>query len=423
MKQTLQLLWLLMLPALIICCKKETDKAVENSTYRPSSRPAGEPVGASETFEVSLAPARITTGDGNVQIDIPPNGVSGRGNLQVQKIKNTSPGGLGYAYRIFTDRAFLKPVTVKLSYADFLDSLSFIPECTMGISVQDPETGIWKLMTNVTFNNIQQFIEFDTELSKFDIAVVRPFTLTPAYSIVRPNTEVKFKIHGNIPFSGGGLCELYESGIGPIEMGDEFEADSRLVKKWELLGAGDGIGKLEANGSRAVYTTSPYEVPPINPITILVFMEYSIRPLSAKVYVEPEISGLKFTAGDNQYHFHDDNITVGVANGIIGINWEFGRHMGFFNIKGTSPGSYPWGDGTEFLFEPGDMSPPQAFQSYFNDGTTISGGNVKITSVGAVGERIIGTFEIHDAGSTNTKTSEFLGAKRIKGEFNIMRDY
>lgn len=413
-----------MLTLLCVTCKKNDNEVdVNNAGYKPAIRQAGEKIGDAEKHTFGASATSISSQNGEIRIDIPAQTIDGTGVLTIQKIKNTSPGGLDEAYRISFDKLINKPVTVKFSYEGKMDSLSANPECSSGVSIQDSVSGIWALQTKVVFNSIEKHVAFDTEAKKFDIAFVRPLTLTPTSSTVRPLAEVSLRVTSNIPPIGEDLCSLYGSDEAPIPLCDDFLVESAVIKKWELLSSGKGAGTLEPKGSKAIYKTSAYELPDINPATILVFFNHSIKPLSAKVFVKPEVTGLKFWIGDQPYAFTDSVIDAGISNGIFGMSWDHVNHSGSLNCLGGSPGTYNWSQTTQFLFEPGDITPPQAFQHYYNDGLTVSAGDIKITQRGTVGQRIVGSFEITNAGSTNTETSAYLGARKIVGVFNVMRDY
>ena len=422
MKKQLLCAFLCILTLQFAGCKKE-DMATGNTRYEPAKRPAGERIGNAEKYTFGSSATSISSKNGEIRIDIPAQTIDGTNSLTLQKIKNTSPGGIGDAYRISFDKVMEQPVTVKFSYESRLDSLSGDPECTTGVSLQDSVSGFWALQTQVVFNAVGNYVSFNTSAQKFDLAFVQPISLTPTNKTVRPLTDVKFSVLSNLPTLGP-LCSLYGSEVTQIFLCDDVLAERAIIDRWEVLTSGKGAGTLEPNGPRAVYKTSAYELPDINPATILVFLKTFRRPLSAKVYVEPEVSGLKFKVGNQQYSFSDDMIDAGIlSNGMLGMSWDHTTHSGSLTCRSAKPGTYNWSQDTGFLFEPGDMSPPQAFQHLYNDGLIISAGEIKITQSGMVGQRMVGSFEITNAGSTNLETSEYIGHRKITGTFNVMRDF
>lgn len=425
MKKQLLCTCLCIFTLLFVACKKN-DNEIGNAAYKPSKRPAGGGIENVEQFTFGASATTVSSQNGGIRIEIPAQATAGTGSVTIQKIENTSPGALGDAYRISFDKQLIKPVTVKFSYEDKLDSLSGGAECTGGIAIQDTVTGFWALQTKVAFNAGGNYVSYNTNEKKFDMAFVQPVRLSPASKTVRPLTDVSFTVLSNIPPLNDPLCSLYGTDRSPILLCDDLLAESTIIDRWELLNLeSEGAGTLSHNGSKAIYKTSPYELPVINPATILVFLKHHIRPLSAKVFVQPEVSGLKFSIGNRQYSFNDDAIEAGLDNaGRFGMSWDLGAHSGSLTGRGGTAGSYNWDDNlTQFLFVPGDMTPQQAFQAYYNDGLIVSAGHVKLTQVGVVGQRITGTFEIANAGSTNMETSAYMGDRKIVGAFNVMRDY
>ncbi|MCG7860441.1 hypothetical protein MD537_25895, partial [Flavihumibacter sediminis] len=92
---------------------------------------------------------------------------------------------------------------------------------------------------------------------------------------------------------------------------------------WILLAEGEGIGTLQPNGSSAVYKTADFELPEINPATILFYMKSSPKPLSAKVFVQTDVTGLSIWIGNTQYLFNDAQVELGMDNdGSMGMSWE-----------------------------------------------------------------------------------------------------
>ncbi|MGC4231967.1 MAG: hypothetical protein QM594_03065 [Niabella sp.] len=424
MKKQLFCTFLCIYTLLFVACSKNDHETGNNSDYKPSKRPIGETIGSAEQFTFGSAYSSFSSQNGEIRIDIPAQTIDGTGILTIQKIKNTSPGGVGDAFRISFDKQLSKPVTVQFSYEDKLDSLSGNVECTGGIAIQDTVAGFWALQTKVAFATGGNYVSYNTTAKKFDMAFTQPVRLTPAFKTVRPLTDVRFSVVSNMPVSDP-LCSLYGTDRSPILLCDDVLAESTIIDRWELLNReSEGAGALTPNGSQAIYKTSAYEHPVINPATILVFLKHYTRPLSAKVFVQPEVSGLKFSIGNRQYSFNDDVIEAGLVHGKFEMSWDLGAHSGSLTSRGGSPGTYNWDNNfTQFLFVPGDMTPQQAFQHLYNDGLIVSAGQVKITQVGTVGQKITGTLEISNAGSTNLETSAYLGDRKIVGSFNVMRDY
>lgn len=146
----------------------------------------------------------------------------------------------------------------------------------------------------------------------------------------------------------------------------------------------------------------------------------------AKVFVKPDVSGITIWIGSKQYVFTDDMIDVSIdSDGSLGMYWEGSNGQGSLICLKGKVGTYSWNStSTQFLFEPADLTPLQAFQQFYEDGTIVSAGDIRITKSGGVGQIISGSFEIANAGRTNTESGngEYLGSSKVVGVFKVMRD-
>lgn len=407
-------------------CKEDIETDDLPTVFEVSKRPAGTAIGNSEKLSFGTAGGEFTSKSEDLKIEIPEGAVNGNATLTVQHITNTSPASFGNAYRISTSKPLSKPMTIKLSYENQSDSLPGEPECSISVSIQDSISGVWSLQTKRIINTSEKSIAYSTS-SKVDISCVVPVRLTPAYSEIRPLDEMLLKVVSNIVIPREGLCAIYGNQTASLSMGDDYLVESALIDKWELLSTGEGKGTLTPKGNTALYKASAHELPAINPATILVFLKQTQRPLSAKVFVKPEVTGLAIWIGTKQYVFTDDMIDVSVeSDGSLGMYWEGSGGQGSLNCQKNKVDKYTWNStSNQFLFEPSDITPLQAFQQLFNDGTTVSEGNIRITKSGGVGQKISGSFEIASAGRTNTESGngEYLGASKVVGIFNVMRDH
>lgn len=407
----------------ITSCSKSAD-AKKNQPVT-AIRKKGEAIGRPNTFTIGPNGGAYAVNNGLVKIDVPVGAAESGTILTVQELTNTSPGSFGPAFRITTSKELRAPVIVQYSYRDLADSLILPPECILGMSLQD-SSGVWWLQTGRGINIGQQYVSIT--MTGGDCALATPVQLTPVYSIVRPNTSVELAAVGTIQvIPRTDLCNFFRNGAGSVAMTEEYLLEPGLVEKWEVLSRGPGTGTLVPDGGAAVYKTSNYELPEINPVTILLFMTTSQKPLSAKVFVQPDVTGLSIWIGNTQYLFNDEMVDLGVdSDGSMGMSWEGPDGMGSMTWKRNATGTFSWNEtNTMFLFEPEALSPRQAFQSFTNDGRTVSPGDIVITKMGSVGQKISGTLLIQEAGRTNTESGngEYLGFSRLVGTFNLMRDY
>lgn len=391
----------------------------------PAVRNQGLAVGNPSSFSIGETAGSYTVPNTPITVDVPAGAANPGTILSVQEITNTSPGSFGPAFRITTDIELNAPVTVNYSYRELIDSVGQHPECRLGISWQDT-TGIWWMQAARDINLARRSVSIS--MISGDLALAMPIKLTPAYSTVTPGAEVNITAAGTITvIPRADICSFFRSGASPIAMTEEYILEPGLVDRWVLMAEGEGIGTLHPTGASTVYKTTNHDLPIINPVTILLFTRNSPKPHSANVFVQTEVSGLNISIGNLQYVFNDDMVDIGAQNdGIMGIRFEGPDGFGSINWKENTRGEFQWNESTNmFMFNPSDASPLQVFQSMYNDGLNVSAGSVTITQSGAIGQKISGTIYIEQAGRTNTESGngEYLGASRVVGSFNLMRDY
>lgn len=388
-------------------------------------RNKGQAIGAATNISLSPNGGSFSVTNQPIIVDVPAGAAATGTILTVQEISNTSPGSIGPAFRISTNTELNAPVTINYSYRDLLDSIGINPECTLSLSVQD-SIGVWWLQTGRTINLAQQVVSIG--LRAGDVALVTPVKLTPAFSTLRPRSEIELEAVGTLVIAPQtDICDFFRTGASPVAMTEEYLLDPALADRWILLAEGEGVGTLQPKGSSATYKTADFELPEINPATILFYMKSSPKPLSAKVFVQTDVTGLSIWIGNTQYLFNDAQVELGMDNdGSMGMSWEGSDGMGSMTWKQNANGTYSWNENnTMFLFEPTGISPQQAFQSFFNDGRTVRSGDIIITKAGSVGQKISGTLLIQEAGRTNTESGngEYLGSSKLVGTFNLMRDF
>lgn len=406
-----------------ISCSKADNP--EKSSPVIAVRNQGNPIGNPQQFTIGPSAGSYETTNKLLKIDVPAGAAEAGTILSVQEITNTSPGSVGSAYRISTNIELNAPITVNYSYKDLVDSLG-VPDCLMGMALQD-STGIWWLQVNRGINIGGKFVSISIDKNG-DCALATPAKMTPVFSSVRPNTAVELAVVGTITsFPRSELCNFFRAGASPVALTEEYLLDPAIVDEWKVLARGEGVGTLVADGAAATYTTADYELPEINPVTILLFLTSSDRPFSAKVFVQPDVNGLSIWIADRQYFFSDDMVEVTLqSNGTMGMAWEGPDGMGSLIWKNNSTGQFPWNfTNTQFLFEPADIIPKQAYQSFMNDGVELSMGELTITKKAQKGQKLTGTIYIPEAGITITDENgngEYLGFSRVVGAFNLMRD-
>ena len=107
-------------------------------------RNKGQVIGAATNITLGPNGGSISVTNQPIKVDVPTGAAATGTILTVQEISNTSPGSIGPAFRISTNKELNTPVTINYSYRDLLDSIGINPECTLSLSVQD-SIGVWWL--------------------------------------------------------------------------------------------------------------------------------------------------------------------------------------------------------------------------------------------------------------------------------------
>ena len=77
-------------------------------------RPLGEPLADAEIFTVDQSGGSVTSSDGSITLQFPAGAVSSTTTVTIQKLANTTPNGIGDAYRLSPHADFAAPVKITL---------------------------------------------------------------------------------------------------------------------------------------------------------------------------------------------------------------------------------------------------------------------------------------------------------------------
>src|SRR6266542_2437764 len=113
-------------------------RSSSNTLAMPGATAVGVPNGPATTKSIGPAGGSITSTDGRIVVDVPPNALPNPVDFSIQPITNLAHGGLGNAYRLEPGgHNFATPVKVSLKLDD--KDLKASP----AVAYQDP-TGVWQ---------------------------------------------------------------------------------------------------------------------------------------------------------------------------------------------------------------------------------------------------------------------------------------
>ena len=410
------------------CSKSGGEKNTEGAgTGIGAKRPVGTRLEAPKTAVIGPAGGTLSSRDNRLKINIPAGALAANTTIGVAAITSTSEAALGNSYELTPHMNFAKPVTVTMSYTDYVDTVG--GGCGAAIGYQD-SAGVWKIRTNRTVDEIKQTVSVQTNHFS-NWAQLTPFRMLPGYSIIKPKEEVILKVGAYVLIGPGAKdpCGFLSANGEDVPVEEYFVVPDHFIDKWIFLGQDtEGAGTLKRLAKGASYTASNYDAPTFNPVTVLAFFRNSVVPFTAKIEVRPVSLGVFINVGTTTY-VYSKAYAYG-STGDYGVVWQSAEQGNVFHggmgwtIAGT--GTRNWSDDTQFLWEPEGTSPRLIYQSYWDDGLKVSSGNINITQFGKVGEIVEGTFSISNAGqykaATATTDVEYIGIKPITGRFRVIRE-
>ncbi len=369
----------------------------------------------------------IISNDKRFEVKIPAGALTANTTFNLQAISNTSPAGIGFNYRLSPAIKFARPVTITLQYEEeTTEDSAAIDPCMVSLGYQD-SSGAWKMKTNRTVNTGNRTIS--TEASQGgDWCALTPIRLVPEESFIKKNEQVKLQVLWYIAMGEEGVCGLWNrSGDHHAEQAVTFgtPVDQNLIRKWELLAAGYGVGTLTPHGAIAIYKASAFDNPIMNPANIAVTLQGSSRPLWAKVFVEPEETYMIITMANKTYIYTAVEAKLDQSANNYAIRWEerpSRKERGVFTWSGKSTGNHTWDkNDNQFFFFPEDF-PNDAFLHSFvgEPGIDPCDGYIKIDEFGAMGHFATGTFLVVDAAHRDPDRG-FQGSMTIRGRFKARR--
>ncbi len=404
---------------LITACKKEKKEVQE--TFTPLPTPVGNTYGQATTATIGAQGGTVATSNGEVQITIPSGALTANTTISIQPVENTNPGGFGLNYRLLPHGiTFSKPVTIKFSYAGYLDSIP-MPEA-LAIAFQDADR-VWKIPKGYTLDKTNKTMSLQTTHFS-DWSMMKYLFLLPQFSILKPGAKRTLQAYTCVKLDDQMQPDWGDDLAPPhIPVADKKPLPEKFIKEWKLAGE----GKLEPKGSSAEYT-APDLVPDRNPVAVSLQLNTNSATLLLISNIRIAPVGVWIQSDQDRvlgYLHYIMNPTAGD----FGLEWRADRNgdwQGALSGPINGVGSYSWSNDIQLWYEEPLRFSDHTVTSFFEEGTRAvpSSGYIKITEWGRRGEPIVGEFLINTAGryDSNSGGGELVGTHVIKGHFNVIRE-
>lgn len=248
-------------------------------TYTPAAK--GDPSGTATTQQVDGMGGSVTSADGRLTLDIPAGALAAATSIGVQPITNTSPNGIGLAYRLEPEgTTFAVPVTLTfhLSTAEALGIASTF------VVTQYPD-GLWYSLPNQQRDANAQTVSMSA--SHFsDWSLAETVLLTPRKARVKTSSGAHF-VATIISLSADRdllVNPIKEEALPIPETLDKQINGTKIWSVNSIEGGNTTIGQIRDPGS----LTAPNTVPTPATVTVSVTVELGttkiIAPAEAEYY-------------------------------------------------------------------------------------------------------------------------------------------
>ncbi len=396
-------------------CNKEKNGPIPYKGPEPVSRPAGDPTGALQSFQIGAEGGEFTTADGKLKVTIPAGAVAETTNFQVQPIANTADAGVGGGYRLFPhDLNFAKPVILQFNYEDLIDSLA--SEDVLSIAYQSDD-GIWHMVRPHYLNKANKTIQ--TPSTHFsDWVLVTWLKLIPPAAELNTAEELPLTVLNFHPYSDDLLAPLVSSDNSTLPLGEGKPVPSNLIKKWQLTGP----GKLSGSGNKATYTAPATAASELN-ATVVAELKSEAHQLLLLSNIKIFGEGIRYRYGNGEWRTIPGHVGVTMGNQ-SGLGGEDEADVLTIIWNGTT-GTHSWN------YEGGSVAMTitnQILSKYYvafientEGDVTNSGGNITIDNWGPVGTLVTGRFTVSPSGLRSGLTGRQIGTEAIEGSFRVKR--
>ncbi|MGE7773681.1 hypothetical protein ACQKLP_03105 [Chitinophaga sp. NPDC101104] len=385
------------------CRKNETTPPIKDGNGQPAKpvkRPLGQVTGPAIAKTIGPAGGTLASADHRILLEVPPGTVQTNVQFSIQPVENTLEGSPGKAFRLLPEGvAFTRPVTIR--YTPGAEELAGINPEVLFLAYQNKD-GYHYLASNTSIDPATHQLSVQTKHFS-DWSIVELFELEADTTQVLPGGKAQLQLMWHM----GSLLTV-DTTDQPI--GDLIPYDGHLSKvKWSLA---SGKGKITPVGGKCSYE-APDEVPAVNPafvsvsvpITLYDSKRTGLAMLTTPIFTVPDEYVMVSVDGQPLMNLPPNNgessISMEVDKFYIWAELQQNNFLTILIPGGvTGTGSYPYGeDEKETYIEfvvPGDLD--NSWLSYKYDcedcDQVFSGGHVKITKNGNIGEYVEGEFSV-----------------------------
>lgn len=405
---------------LFTACSKSSKETAEPVV--PQVTEVGNVFGQATTATINAQGGTVATPDGQVSITIPAGALTSSTVISIQSVENTNPGGFGLNYRLLPHGiSFAKPVSIKFSYAQYVDSIAL--QDALAIAYQD-EDRVWKIPKGFIVDKVKK--EVSVQSTHFsDWSVMNYLSLKPVYSILQTGQQLTLTAWTCVDINDQlEIIYVMDDDSNPVvPVSKLMPLPAKFIKQWEL----GGEGKLDPKGNTALYT-APANEPSRNPVAVSVRLNTNAITLLlvSNIRIAPE--GV-WVQSDQQEGLGYRSYIMSPTTGDFGLQWRAAAGstwQGALSGPISGVGTYSWSQDIQFWYEEPLRFGDHSIISFFEEGTRAvpSSGYIKVTKWGRVGEMISGEFLINKAGryDSNSGGGELVGLHVIKGFFNVIRE-
>ena len=153
----------------------------------------GKPKGSAITKTIGAEGGSISSPDGRITIEIPPQAVSSSTSFSIQPITNMVPGGLGDAYRLEPNgRTFSAPLKLAFKFKD--EDIDGSALEGLRVSYQD-DAGVWQSLTDAVIDRLNHTYTITTRHFT-DYAIRKGIEIRPPHQILRPGQSTYLEVVG-----------------------------------------------------------------------------------------------------------------------------------------------------------------------------------------------------------------------------------
>lgn len=413
--------------ALAGACKKSNStpevKDGDGKPAQPIVRPIGKITGPAVTKIIGPAGGTLSSADNHIQLEVPAGAVQSNINFSIQPIENTLEGSPAKAFRLLPeDVSFAKPVTIR--YTLDAEELAGTQPGLLYLAYQN-KNGYHYLASQTELDPARHQLVVQTKHFS-DWCYVELFELVADNTQLPPGGKANLQLMWH-------LGSLLQADTTDQPIGDLIPYDGFVSKvTWTLA---SGKGKIQPNGSQCIYE-APGTVPDQNPAFVSVSTPLTLYDskrtgqimLTTPIFTLPDqymmvsIDGVPVM---NDYEQHGENsLNMEVDKFYVSAGLQQGYHIYILIPGGVSgTGTYPYGEEEKQAYI--DFTTPgneidDSWISYKYDcekcDQVFSGGHVRITKNGNIGEYVEGEFtaDVWQLGHYNPAKKQLTGKFRVR---------